>query len=243
MLTDPRRLLAGALAFLALPLGWFLALAVASDALFQRFGMGMHAVTFLSIFLACAFGVAALIFLRFATVKSELLAGRRVVGAWRVDEATMRQVAPKALAADDEDKRGALLTIWIFLALIFGGFALFDHDAAPAMLTAAAGFGVVMGFAYLLGRRTAVDHWRWRGGEAILGERGLIFNGVLHVWAVPLSWLAGARATTRPAAVVVAYRVWTRAGPQTYEAVIPVPSDATEAARAAVARLNQIARG
>ena len=238
MLTDPRRPMSYALAALAAASLWFVALAVDDAALFARFDMVMHAITFLAIFVAVAAGVAALIFRRFAQVRDELLAGRREFARWRVDEATLRAVAPKALAEDVADKRGALFAVWFFVALIFGGFAIADPAAAPGMLAVAATLAVGVGVAYLFGRRVVADHWRWRGGEAIVGERGLMFNGVLHVWAVPLSWLQGARLSERPAALRVVYRHLSRAGVQSVEALIPVPANARAEAERALAGLS-----
>lgn len=223
MLTDPRTLLRRSLILLALPALWFAALALDSDALFARFGMSMHAITFLALFVATVAGVAAAIFSRFATVRAELLEGRRTLARWRVDEPTLRALAPVALAEDDADKRGALIAVFGFVALIFGAFALADRRAAPFMLAVAALILIAVALAYLLGRRIAADHWAWRGGEAVIGERGLMFNGVLHVWDVPLSWLAGARVTENPLVLRVVYRHLSRAGVQSAEAVLPVP--------------------
>ncbi|QLP98094.1 MAG: hypothetical protein HZY79_12955 [Rhodoblastus sp.] len=62
MLADPRAWLRRALILLALPALWFAALALDSDALFDRFGMNMHAITFLALFVATVAGVAAAIF-------------------------------------------------------------------------------------------------------------------------------------------------------------------------------------
>lgn len=233
MLADPRAWLRRALILLALPALWFAALALDSDALFDRFGMNMHAITFLALFVATVAGVAAAIFSRFATVRAELLEGRRTLARWRVDEPTLRALAPVALAEDEADKRGALLAVFGFVALIFGAFALADRRAAPFMLAVAELLLLAVSIAYLVGRRIGADHWAWRGGEAIIGERGLIFNGVLHVWAAPLSWLAGARLTDDPPALRVDYRHLSRAGVQSVEAIVPAPPGArAEAQRA-----------
>lgn len=243
MLSDPRRGLIGALAVVAAALGWFAALVFAEDAIWARLGMSMHAVTFLAIFLALAGAAAAWIFMRFGQARADLLAGRDVLARWRVEAAQLAAFAPRALADEAADKRGALITIWVFLALIFGGFALADPEAAPAMLSAAAGVGVAVGLAYLIGRRVARRQLDFHGGEAIIGARGLMFNGVLHAWAVPLTRLNGARIVAQGPALVVAYRYLTRYGFQSVEAAVPFPASAREEATRAAARLNALARG
>lgn len=236
MLADPRKGLWVALAIVAAALAWLAALPFAGDAIFARLGMGMHPITFLAIFAALAGAAAAWVFARFARVRSDLLAGRDVIARWRVGESALAAAAPEALAADEADKRGALLMILAFMALIFGAFALADPQAAPFMLSIGAVVAAVVGLAFLLGRRAARDLWRWRGGEAIVGRRGLIFNGALHVWAVPLTRLVGAQVAGEPPALVVAYRYLGRAGAQTVTVTLPAPDAARqEAARAAAA--------
>lgn len=243
MLADPRRGLAVALAVVAAACGWFLALAVAGDALFARFGMNMHAITFLAIFAALAGAAVAWIFARFARVRADLLAGRDAPARWRVDPARLAGFAPQALAADDADKRGALMVILAFTAVIFGAFALADPDVAPVMLSVAAGLAAIVGLAYLFGRRTARKHLQFRGGEAIVGPRGLIFNGVLHVWDVPLTRLEGARIDARRQELHVGYAFLTRAGFQSVGVALPFPPQARAEAERAAARLDAIAAG
>jgi hypothetical protein len=242
MLSDPRIGRAVALSVTTLALLWLLAIAVASDAIYARLGMGMHPITFLAIFAALAGGAVAALFQRFATVKAELAQGLRVLGRWSVDRATFATVAPAALAADDADKRGVLRVILAFVAVIFGAVALIDPDVALVMMAVAAGLAAIVGLAFWLGRRTMRRHWVWRGGEAVVGERGLVFNGVLHVWDAPLTQLRGARVSASPPALVVAYRYWSRAGAQGIETVIPVPRGAMAEARAVADRLNAAAR-
>lgn len=243
MLSDPRKGFVVALALVGAALGWFAALGSAEDAIWSRLGMAMHAVTFLAIFLALASAAAAWVFARFAQVKADLAAGRDVLARWRVGEAQLDAFAPGALADEAADKRGALITIWVFLALTFGGFALADPEAGPAMLSVAAGIGVAVGLAFLYGRRVARAQLAFHGGEAVIGARGLVFNGALHVWAAPLTRLAGARIVAQGPVLVVGYRYLTRAGFQFVEAAVPFPPAARGEAERAAARLNALARG
>ena len=238
MLSDPRKWMLGASLVAAATLLWFAALWLDSDAIYARLGMGMHPITFLAIFVGLSAVAVALIFRRFARVREDLIAGRGVIAGWRVDEATFAAFAPKALADDAADKRMALMTIFGFVALIFGAFAIYDPDVAKPMLAMAAALCVVVTLAWLLGGRVSAKHWVWRGGEALIGRQGLMFNGVLHVWSIPLSWLSGARLTERPLALRVAYCYWNpRSVPQTVEVAIPVPPQARGDAERAVAAL------
>jgi hypothetical protein len=240
MLSNPRKWMRGAVAVAAATLLWFAALWIDSDAIYERLGMGMHAVTFLAIFVGLSAVAVALIFRRFARVREDLIAGRGVVAGWTVDEATFAAFAPKALADDAADKRMALLTIFGFVAVIFGAFAIYDPDVAGPMLAMAAALCVVVTLAWLLGGRVSAEHWVWRGGEALIGQGGLMFNGVLHVWSVPLSWLSSARLSDHPAALRVVYAYFSpRAGPQPIEVAIPVPPHAREAAGRAAAALRK----
>lgn len=240
MLADPRKGLVWSLAVVALAAAWFVALALVGDAIYARLGMGMHPITFLAVFAALAGLAVAGLFRRFARIRDDLLAGRDLVAHWTVDEATFRAFAPKAIADDAAEKRQALMLVFGFVAVIFGAFAIYDPDVAVPMLSVAAALCVVVTLAWALGGRANRKHWEWRGGEARIGRRGLIFNGVLHVWSVPLSWLNGARLVEHPLALRVAYAYWNpRSVPQIVEAVIPVAPAARAGAERAEAALNE----
>lgn len=237
MLSDPRIGLGVSLAVVAAGLAWLAGQALAADLLFARLGYAMHAATLLAIFAVLAGAAVAALFGRYAEVRAELLQGRRVLATWRVDADTLARFAPLAVAADDRDKRGALILVWVLLAVVFGAFAVYDPEAAAPMLAIAAVVAAATGLAYLAGRRTARTHWRMRDGAVIVGERGVLFNGVLHVWALPLGGLAGVARAERPPALLVSYRFWTRLGPQVVTVPLPVPATAAEAARRAEAGL------
>jgi hypothetical protein len=75
----------------------------------------------------------------------------------------------------------------------------------------------------------------------IVGERGLLSNGVLHVWALPLNRLVGADFGGRPPVLTVAYAWLSRVGWQEVVVDLPVPPKAVEAAvrtRDAVTKLS-----
>lgn len=233
MLTDPEKVAHVALMIALAGCAWFLALAIDPDALFERFGFGMHAITFLSIFLVITTLVVAGFFGRMATVRTELLEGRRVFAAWTVDATSLAEAAPEALAAEDGDKRQALWVVWGFIVVIFGGFVLYDPEAAPFMIAVGVGVAGATGIAYVLGSRARRAHWRMRDGRVIVGERGLLFNGVLHVWALPLTRLDGVGLSQDPNRLIVRYSWLTRVGRQSAAVTLPVPPGAEgEAERA-----------
>jgi uncharacterized membrane protein HdeD (DUF308 family) len=148
----------------------------------------------------------------------------------------LKLFAPAALDRDRTDKRGALVLITAMLAVIFGAFALFDPEVAPAMLSIGAVVLLLVGGAYLLSGRIARRHLSFRSGEVIVGRDGLLVNGVLHVWSVPLSWLVGA--TLDPGAMTVTYAHFIRYGVQTVDVLLPVPHGAQEDAQKAVLALQ-----
>ena len=243
MLSDPRRGLVLALSVMAVCALWFGAVALDEAAIRDALGMNRHAITFGGLVVSVFAGVAALVFARFAAVRDELLAGRRVLGRWRVDPITWAAVAPKALDADARDKRSALLAVLVLLFIGFGAVALIDREAAPAMMIAALGIAGAVVAAFLAGRRTQRAHWRLRDGEVIVGERGVLSNGVLHVWALPLNRLVGADIGGRPPVLTVAYAWMSRNGWQDVVVVLPVPPEAGEAAARARDGLRELATG
>lgn len=238
---DPRRGLIVSLLVCGASLAWFLALWLDDAALFRRLGYGMHAATLLAIFALLAGLAVAALFLRFHHVRTELLEGRRVLARWRVDEASFKRFVPKALDADRRDKRQALAVVAFFIVAIFGAFALFDPAAAPFMLSMAAAVLVLMLLAYGLGQRALAAQLVYRGGEAIVGERGVLFNGVLHVWGAPLSWLTGARLSPDERMLEIDYAFLSRLGAQGVSILLPVPPDARQEAEAAEAALQGLA--
>ncbi len=238
---DPLRGLFASLFIVAASLVWVAALQFGDAVLFERLGYTMHAITLLAIFAFVAGLAVAGLFLRFHHVRAELLAGRRVVGQWRVDAATFAAFAPKALDADRRDKRQALAVVGFFIVVIFGGFALFDREAAPAMLGFAGATLALMVAAYALGQRAMARQLEYRDGEVIVGERGLLFNDVLHMWGAPLSWLTGARLSRDGRALQVDYAFLSRLGAQGVCVLVPVPPDARGQAEAAAERLQMLA--
>lgn len=219
---------------------WVLVAALAGDAMHDAIGGIMFPITFLAIFAAVsALGVAAL-FWRYLRVRSDLLAGRNVIAQWHLDEADLDAARPTALTADRRAKRGALVTILVFVALIFGAFAVFDPDAAPIML-AVAGFVVLsVVLAYWLGNRATQRQWQMASGEVIVGRDGLLFNGTLHIWSTMMSGKVRAGFDEGPPPLLaVRYSYVTRAGMQPVTVILPVPTDAIELARSVPAKLRQ----
>ena len=241
MLFDPRRGIVISLLVVAASAVWFAAIWIDASAIFRRLGYAMHAGTLLAIFALLAGLAVAGLFLRFHRVRTELLEGRRVLARWRIDERAFKAFVPGALEADRRDKMQALVTVGLFTLAIFGGFALFDREAAFAMLSIAAAFLILMLVAFLLGQRVVASQLVYRGGEAIVGERGLLFNGVLHVWSAPLTWLTGARASADGRTLEVDYAFLSRMGAQTVAVVIPAPPEAKAEVETAAERLQGLA--
>lgn len=239
---DPRKGLVVCLAIMAASALWFAALWLAEDALFATFGFNMHPITFLAIFAFFAGAAVAAFFWRLHHVRMELLDGRRVIARWRVDKATFSAFVPKAKQADRKAKLQALALVSFFIVVIFGAFALFDPDVAPFMMTVAAFVLVVMVIAFWAGQRAIAAQLVYRGGEAIIGPRGLLFNGVLHVWGVPLSWLSGAELAPDGRTLAVVYAFFSRIGAQGVAVLIPVPPAAEDQARKAEEELQALAR-
>ncbi|MDK9695901.1 MAG: hypothetical protein OEL76_05900 [Siculibacillus sp.] len=230
MSSDPRRGLFIALAVMAICAAWFIVLTLNEAPIRDALGMNRHAITFAAITLLIFAAAAAFVFARFAAVREELLAGRRVLGRWHVDSGTWNAIAPKILAADERDKRSAAVVVVVLLIVVFGLFALADPDAAVGMMSIALLVAVAVVVAHLVGRRVEKAHWRYRGGEVIIGERGVLSNGVLHVWALPLNRLRGAALGGRPPVLTVAYAWFGRHGWQEASVDLPVARDAAEIA-------------
>mgnify|MGYP001342108789 CR=1 FL=1 len=210
------------------------------------------------------------VFHRLATVKAELLAGNRVLARWSVDRATFERFVPLALADDRADKRQALVTVWFFLAVIFGGFAIYDPEVAVPMMSVAAFVAAIVERAAAWGitRRgspTEVaeqadvvsvhlalnDETRgllgadffaaMRDGVVIVGERGLLLNGVLHCWGIPFSWLSNAALDESKPDLTVMYAYLSRYGPQFVTVTLPVSAATLDQARIAEQRLLALA--
>lgn len=239
MRSDPRRARFVASLVAVVFGGWFLALFVAGDALFDLFGTNMHAITFLCLFAEVVALVTVAVLSRWARVRGDLLAGRDVVGSWTIDRATFAAAMPGVVEADRRDKRQVLLVIWGFLAVIFGAFALFDPSVAVPMLATAAGVAAVTGLAFLVSTRRDATRAEFHDGRVILGRRGLLVDGELHVWSLPpIGWLETAILREGRGLLDVVYGWWSRYGWQSVTVSVPVPTSALEEARRAVAELG-----
>ena len=230
MSSDPRRGLFAALAVMAFCLAWLVAAAFHEAPLREALGMNRHAVTFFVIVALVFAAAAAFVFARFAAVRAELLAGRRVLGRWCVDPRTWDTVARETLATDDREKRYALAIVLLLLVVVFAGFGVADPEAALGMMIVALVVAVAVVVAFLVDRRVRRSQARFRDGTVIVGERGLMSNGVLHVWALPANRLRGAELRPRPPALIVAYAWFGRSGWQEASVDLPVPSEASQIA-------------
>lgn len=217
---------------------WLVLQWVVRDDLFAALGYAMHAITLLAVFALIAGLAVALLFRRFARVRADLLAGRNVIARWTVAAAEFEAFAARAVAADRADKLGALALVVGLVLLIFGAFALFDPEAAPAMLGMAGVIALLMAGAYLLGGRVMRRQLEPASREVIVGTDGLMLNGVLHVWSAMLTWLAGVDLDQGPPATLeVSYAYLARFGPQYVTVMLPVPQSALPLARQVVEQL------
>lgn len=237
MLSDPRTGLNVCYALAAAAGLWVLANVLAGDAFYGLMGSGVYPITFLAIFVGVsALAVGLLIFRPYARVKADLVAGRGVIARWHVDRDNFAAVGE---AAERAEKRGALLLISAFVAVIFGAFALFDPQTAPIML--AVGGAVVLAtiIAYLLGNRVRRKQREFRNGDIVIGPDGLIVNDVLHVWGSFMASLDAADLVAGPPDVLaIAYSTTTRTGRQVTRILLPVPPAQRELAGDAARQLS-----
>jgi hypothetical protein len=243
VVTDPRVGLATSLGIMVAAAAWLLAQFLFDAELAEALGMNRHFVTYLAIVVFVSSLAGALVFAQFHRVRSDLLAGRNVLAAWILDPAMFTEAAKLAEREDYAEKRGALLFILGFTTVIFAAFAIADPEAGPGMLGIGVAFAIIITASFLYGRRVARIQMQFRSGRIIVGRDGLMANDVLHVWAVPLTWLAGAElAEGPPANLGVSYVVLGRFGPLVQTVVLPVPEQALPLARRAALELNAARR-
>ncbi len=239
MRSDPRTGLIVCYALAGTAAIWLLANVIAGDALYRLMGSNVYPITFLAIFVGLsALMVGLLIFRRYARVRTDLLAGRHVIARWRADRDSFDAVGLISEAADRDDKRGALLLIFCFVAVIFGGFALFDPKVAPFMLAVAGGVIVIVSLAFMIGNRARRKQLEFRSGDIIVGPGGLIADDVLHVWDGFMSSLDAAEFVPgRPDILAITYSTTTRMGRQVTNILLPVPEAQGELARTVAQQL------
>lgn len=242
MRSDPRIGMMIAFAVAVLSAGWIAAQAILSDQLFAQLGYGMHALTFFSIFLLIAGVAVGLLFRRFASVRQELLDGTNVIARWTVDADTWSRFAKPAQRMERGEKQALLLTMYGLIALVCGGLALAVPDDAAIFAWIAVGIALIVTVAFLAGQRSFSEQLVYRGGDVIVGRRGVLVNDVLHVWAVWLSWLEGAAVSERkPAMLCISYGYWARYGPQSVTVLIPFAPEQVSLAVKARAALAEVA--
>ena len=109
------------------------------------------------------------------------------------------------------------------------------------MIAVAVFVALIVGIAYLFGQGITRKQLQWRSGEVIVGERGLILNGVLHCWGIPFSWLSSAALDEGRGILTVMYAFLSRYGPQYVTVDLPVTAETMDMARIAEQRLLAIA--
>lgn len=244
MLCNPRNgYIAAAIAAAAAGI-WILVSLVFGDEIYQRMGSAMHALTFISIFVCLAGLAVAFLFRKMSQVRLDLLSGRDVIAKWHVGETAWRQFADEERKADGDEKRSILALIILFAALSCGGIALANPNDAGLLALIGAVISTVMGFAYFMGRRLVRSQLGYRGGDIIVGQKGLMRDGVLHVWDLGLSWLEAPHIEEKPVPVLtVSYAYWARYGPQGVIVRLPFERGELSLVREAARRLEEIARG
>ncbi|NJL50346.1 MAG: hypothetical protein HC909_01125 [Blastochloris sp.] len=232
MTGDARIWFWGCWAIVALCIAWFGALAIDGDAIWQALGDASHAITFIAIFLAITAVVVSLLFRRFARVRRELMSGRGALARWRVGPELWRAFAGHAEADIRAGHKAILITILGFNVVICAGLAALHPDDAIIFVWISVGIAAVGGFGWLVGRWSSTAQLTYRDGVVIIGNRGMLVNGALHVWDYVGSRLDGIELieTEQPRRLAVTYSFLTRAGRQ-YETVFaPVPDDGTDLA-------------
>ena len=224
MKSDPRIGLVVSLAIAAAALLWLIAMGFAGEDIQDALGDLAHVITFLSIFLLITGIAVSFLFRRYWRVRSDLLAGRNVIERWVVDPEAFKAFATVADTRDRADKRGALMLMFFFIVVIFGGFILFDPEVALPMLGVAAALALVLTGAYFWSNRIRRKQLEPTSREVIVGNDGLLVNDVLHVWGVFMSWLAGVELErgARPI-LTITYAYLARYGPQYVSVPLPVP--------------------
>jgi uncharacterized membrane protein len=225
--SDPRIWFWGCWAVVAVCLAWFAALAIDGDAIWQTFGFNQHAITFFAIFLSLSAAVVSLLFRRYVRVRNELVSGRGALARWQVGPDIWDAFAGNAEQDIRAGHKAILITILVFDVLVCAVLAALHPDDAVVFVWIALGIAAIGGFGWLIGRRTSAAHLAYRTGEVIIGERGMIVNGVLHVWDMFGSQLDGIELieTERPRRLAVTYSFITRAGRQYETAFAPFPDD------------------
>lgn len=215
------------MAIAAIAAVWLGIFAFDGDALHDWLGDAAFAITFVAIFLALSAAIVAMLFRRFERVRSDLVEGRDVTAAWRVGPEDWRAFAEHAGEATRADHRATLSIILASAVVICGVLAAINPRDAAIFLWIGLGVAAIGCFGWLLGRRTMRDHLTFRTGEVILGPRGMLVNGVLHVWGYPGARLEDVRLVDdeRPNRLAITYSWVARTGRQYHTAHAPVPDE------------------
>lgn len=227
MSSDPRLWFWWCWGIVALGVAWFIALAIDADGLYELLGDASHAITFIAIFLTITALVVSLLFRRFIRVRDELVSGRGARARWRVSPEMWAAFAGHAERDIHEGHNAVLITILAFDVVICAGLAALKPNDAMIFFWIGLGIAAVGGVGWLLGRWTAAGQLTYRTGEVILGDRGMLVNGALHVWDYFGSQLDGIELieTETPRRLAVTYSFLTRTGRQYATAYAPVPDD------------------
>ncbi len=225
MRSDPRTGYWVSLSVAAIAVAWLGLFALDGDALHDRLGSAAFAITFIALFLAISAVIVAMLFRRFVRVRNDLVAGSDVVARWTVDPEDWPAFAEHAGEATRADHRAILVAILAFDVVICSVLAAINPGDATIFLWIGLGIAAVGCLGWLLGRRAMADHLTFRTGDVIVGRRGMLVNGVLHVWGY-----AGARLDAvqviddeKPNRLAFTYSWIARTGRQYATAYAPIP--------------------
>lgn len=206
----------------------------------DMFGGGF-ALQFAGFFLVVTGLVTAAIFGYRASRLASMFRGQQVLAHWVYDPMQLRDQADRELAETKARNRMLLLIIAGFVVactvlFVLIGYAEGEEESMPLFVAIMLGVLIIVA-AFALGM-PAVQYRRAMrsGGEAIIAEKGLYVNGVLHTWNAPLALLDDVYLTEDEgqARLVFKLRSLSRTMPggyEEYQVQVPVPPGEESTAR------------
>lgn len=157
-----------------------------------------YAVTLISVFIALAGIIVALIFRSRAKKMKSLISGEKVVASWQLTP-EMKSEYANFLFQNEKAKNKVILFITSFLIVVIFGIViiLMEEGKGVMFLVMITLIAIIAAFAFIMPALYLNKNLKG-DGVVLIGQKFAYINGFLHNWDFPLSGIQNAKIIDNP---------------------------------------------
>jgi len=133
--------------------------------------------------------ISGFVLTRLANIFKAMFSSKDLLAHWTYSKEEWDRYTEAEHVRNRKEKWG-LFRLIVIIALIVGvGFVIFKYDALPVILIIIPGLIVLIAFVAFLSITITYRRNRKHLGEVYIGTKGAVFDGTLHYWKLPETYL------------------------------------------------------